>query len=697
VKTKILVIDDDPGIRRSLALSLKTEGYNVVEADNGRAGLEIAGSELPDLIICDVNMPEMDGYAVVERLRQIPALASIPFIFLTARGERADMRRGMNLGADDYLTKPFTRAELLDSVAVRLTKLDMSREALAQQLIVGSERLRRRFRSRLTGEAEQAALEEVIQAGAGNSVIEATVLFTDIRGFTTISERLSVVEIAALLNTYFQRACEPIIAAGGKVVKFIGDGIMAVFPHADDAPRERQALRAIQTGLGLSIIAHDFRNWVQDKYPNRGLPEFAIGVGIHTGEVTLCQVGAPGQENFTAIGDTVNIASRLEGQTKRLGWPVVASGTTISAAGEVVLHGAHRVVHLRGRTKPVLVYQVMGLKNLPATPDRGAGNLSELLQEALTGNAQGAATAVKAALRETLQGLMLNQKEPSIAAPLRIKNYSVIGKLGRTDGSALYLAERDVDGKKVAIKIRQSRHGEDQGPLQRFVQEAAMVGRLEHPNIAATFDHGFADDFVYIVTEYFPAGSLRQVATGPLPPQQALSLLAQAASALAAVHGHRIVHRDLKPENLMVRQNGDIAIAGFESAKDEISNLSATAPGTLPLHSLHYRSPEYLLGAKADQSSDLYALGVIFFEMLTGQRPYASDSVEELSRQIVNSPPPRLPVEVAYCQELVDGLLAKDPARRYRSADAVVEAIAKVFTDAALKLGAMPAGAAAKQ
>src|SRR5512138_3172269 len=120
--SKILVIDDDTGIRRSLALSLKTRGYAVVEAAGGSAGLELAAVEAPDLVICDVNMPEVDGYEVVRRMRQSPALASTPFVFLTARDERADIRRGMNLGADDYLTKPFTRDELIDAVSVRLKK-----------------------------------------------------------------------------------------------------------------------------------------------------------------------------------------------------------------------------------------------------------------------------------------------------------------------------------------------------------------------------------------------------------------------------------------------------------------------------------------------------------------------------------------------------------------------------------------------
>src|SRR6266705_3518214 len=689
MKTKILIIEDEPGIRRGLALTLKSEGYHVTEAENGRAGLEAAGNELPDLVLCDITMPEMDGYAVVEQMRRMPALASTPFIFLTARSEHADVRKGMILGADDYLSKPFTRAELVEAVTVRLKKLAVWREVLAQQLIVGSDLLRRRFRGNFTGEAQPAAVEEAARPRTGNSIVEATVLFTDIRGFTTISERLSVVEIAALLNTYLQRACEPIIAAGGKIVKFIGDGIMAVFPHTDGDPRERQALRAIQTGLGLSIIAHHFRSWVHAQYADRGLPEFAIGVGIHTGEVTLCQVGTAGQEDFTAIGDTVNIASRLEGQTKELGWPVVASEATIGAAGDAVVHGAHRIVHLRGRTKPVLVYEVIGLKNLPATTDRGTGNLSELLQEALAGNAKGAATAAKAALRETLEALMSDQSRPSASAPSRIKNYSVIGKLGDADGTAMYLAERDLDGKKVAIKIRHSRPGEGQRPLQRFVQEAAMVGRFHHPNIAAILDHGFAEDLAYIVMEYFPAGCLRDVVKGPLPPHQALSLLAQAATALAEVHRQGIVHRDLRPENFMVREHGEIAPAGFEDAGVETSDMS-TAPRAVPLSSLYYRSPEHATGSKVGQRSDLYALGVIFFETLTGHRPYTRDSADELTRQIVNAPPPRLPVEIAHCQELVDAMLAKDPAWRYPSAVAVLEAIDAVWTRAALNAAGAP-------
>ena len=118
--TKILAIEDEPQMRQNLLTILEMEGFHAVGAENGRVGLEKARSELPHLILCDVMMPEMDGYAVLQHLREDPATARIPFVFLTAKGEGADFRIGMNLGADDYLTKPVVVEDLLKTIAVRV-------------------------------------------------------------------------------------------------------------------------------------------------------------------------------------------------------------------------------------------------------------------------------------------------------------------------------------------------------------------------------------------------------------------------------------------------------------------------------------------------------------------------------------------------------------------------------------------------
>ena len=121
---KILVIEDEPEMRRNLATILKLEKFTALAAENGRTGLDLARREKPDLILCDIMMPELDGHEVVQALRNEPALASIPFIFLTAKGEKSDQRSGMELGADDYLTKPVSKADLLGAIRARLRRAE---------------------------------------------------------------------------------------------------------------------------------------------------------------------------------------------------------------------------------------------------------------------------------------------------------------------------------------------------------------------------------------------------------------------------------------------------------------------------------------------------------------------------------------------------------------------------------------------
>ena len=126
---KILVIEDEPQTRENFALILKMEGFQPVTASNGRLGLEAAGREKPDLILCDVSMPELDGFGVLRSLRANPETAGIPLIFLTARGERQDQRSGMNLGADDYIVKPVEPDDLLDAIQARLNRLQQTSDS----------------------------------------------------------------------------------------------------------------------------------------------------------------------------------------------------------------------------------------------------------------------------------------------------------------------------------------------------------------------------------------------------------------------------------------------------------------------------------------------------------------------------------------------------------------------------------------
>jgi class 3 adenylate cyclase/tRNA A-37 threonylcarbamoyl transferase component Bud32 len=675
---KVLVIEDEPSIRNNITLMLKVEGYSAVGAENGRVGLEAARSDPPDLILCDVMMPEMDGFAVLDALRGEPRFAEIPFIFLTALDDRSSMRRGMNLGADDYLPKPFTRAELLEAVNSRLKKFETLTQAVAARLVPPQDRLTQKFREKILGGDGTEAMEEADPASLTGRITDATVLFSDIRNFTTYSERLTSDEIARLLNAYLEAACAPIIRYRGVVMKFIGDGVMALFESRPGEKSDEHAHRGVRAGLAMQLAALEFRKWIAQRHPAQSLPEFSIGVGIHTGEVLLCHVGTPGRGELTAVGDTVNIASRLEGQTKALGWAVVASEATFGFTRTRISVGSKREVQLRGRSAPIQAYEVIGMA-AGATDDVSV-HIPEDMRQALAENARIAAGAAKAALGITLSIMTGDLGEKLLS----VQGYRVVSKIGRGGSSVVYLAERESDKQQVVLKILDAIAGLDEVLLQRFVQEFDIISSIDHPNVVKIYDRGFSDRHAYIAMEYFPSGSLVEVINQGLSGRQALSLLAQAASALREVHSRGVIHRDIKPGNLMVRSDGSIVLADFGIAKRLDDDRSRTRHGEL-YGTPYYVSPEQIEGHPATAQSDIYALGIIFHEMLTGKRPFEADSVSALIALHVSAPRPKLPEALAEYQPILDRMIALDPHDRYKGADELIDGIDQAWTRQALR------------
>ena len=576
---KILVVEDEAPIRLNLTLVLKAEGYAVDSAENGRAGIEHAKRFAPDLIVSDVMMPELDGFSMLEALRADPRFADTPFIFLTALNDRTSMRRGMNLGADDFLNKPFTRDELLDALNSRLKKYENATRSLAERLVAGNDELRRWYRQSLSGDEAERPLAFAETAGMTGKMAVATVLFADIRNFTTYSERLSAGQIAELLNAYFEAVCQPIVRNGGRIAKLIGDGIMVVFEARENDGEDNHACRAIRAGLGIVLAAGKFGEWFKQHFDLGVLPEFATGVGIHTGDLMEVRIGPPGAEDLTVVGDSVNVALRLEGQTKELGWPLVASAATVSMAGGLVTTGESRRLELRGRNAPIEAVEITGIGAAAGTSE-GPIEVPASVREALAQNAKMTARAAKAALSETLR-IITSELSRAIAAgrPLQIKGYRVLSKIGEGGMSNVFLAEREADGTQVALKILNARPSDDRQLLQRFIQESALISDIDHPNVVRIYDKGFTDDYAYIAMEYFTGGSLKDVIAGGLTPRQALSLLAQAAAALAGIHRLGIVHRDVKPANMMLRADGTMVLADFGIAKRTEGAMERTVHG----------------------------------------------------------------------------------------------------------------------
>jgi FixJ family two-component response regulator len=251
----------------------------------------------------------------------------------------------------------------------------------------------------------------------------------------------------------------------------------------------------------------------------------------------------------------------------------------------------------------------------------------------------------------------------------------VIAKLYAGDLSSVYLAETEDGSERLALKVL--RHVPDVGGgrlFDRFLQEYEVIARVRHANIVRIFDLGVADDHAYIAMEYLSAGSLAERLKQALAPETAAAYTRQIAGALAAIHGTGILHRDLKPANIMFRDDGSLALIDFGLAKQMRLHAAITGTGQI-FGTPYYMSPEQGHAEPTDERSDLYSLGCILFEMLTGDRPFTAASPMGVIYRHAHAPRPRLSRALTHFQPLLDRLLAVDRFERYQSAGELLAAL----------------------
>jgi hypothetical protein len=246
-----------------------------------------------------------------------------------------------------------------------------------------------------------------------------------------------------------------------------------------------------------------------------------------------------------------------------------------------------------------------------------------------------------------------------------IRGYRVINKLGDGGMSRVFAAERQSDGQRLVLKVFDAGPTQDQERLSLFLKEYGILAKLNSPYVVKIIDHGVTDQYAFIAMEHLQGGDLRDWLQGNISVSAKLGLLADILRALDVIHAAGVTHRDLKPQNLMFRHATDLVLVDFG-----ISHVSGalTASSYDLVGTPGYVSPEQVLGQRTDARSDLYSVGAIFFEMLTGRHIYSATTVSDLLRKQVHDMPPRLPPHYAQFQDLSDRLLAKVPTDRFQSA-----------------------------
>jgi serine/threonine protein kinase len=248
-----------------------------------------------------------------------------------------------------------------------------------------------------------------------------------------------------------------------------------------------------------------------------------------------------------------------------------------------------------------------------------------------------------------------------------VPGYRVLAPVGRGGMAQVYLAERERDGLQVALKLMEASLLDDPTLRRRFEQEYRLIATIDNEFVARVYDYGFAGEHPYIAMEFLSGGTLAARIHGGVSSLEALRIVSQIALALDAIHARGIVHRDLKPGNILFRPDGRPAIVDFGLAKDLARTVELTQAGGV-MATPRYMSPEQCLGKKVDARSDLYSLGVIFYEMLTGRRLFEAEGPAAIIAAHVHGVPPQLPQRLSGYQSVLDRLLAKKPEDRFESA-----------------------------
>ncbi len=334
----VLVADDNRMNRLLLGRSLEHQGHTVVFAEHGREALELLRQRPFDVLLLDVLMPELDGYHVLEELKSDVHLRDIPVVMTSALDELDSVVKCVEMGAEDYLTKPINPVLLNARVNASIEK----------------KRLRDQQRELISKFATKEVAEDLLTSGfaLGGKHVDATAMFCDIRSFTSIAEVREPDETIELLNDYYTLMMDAIGGEGGVVNQIVGDGLMAIF--GAPVPREDHRLRAVLAACQMVELIRLFNV----EQAARGKVEIQIGVGIASGQVVAGYTGTLHRATYTCVGDTVNVAARLEAQTKELGRPILIDESTRGGLTEGITVEAHGELPLKGKREPVKVYAV---------------------------------------------------------------------------------------------------------------------------------------------------------------------------------------------------------------------------------------------------------------------------------------------------------------------------------------------------
>jgi DNA-binding NtrC family response regulator len=671
---QILLVDDNSTNLQVLYQTLEGHGYRLLAARSGKDAISIAQRVIPDLILLDVMMPDMDGFETCTRLKAHPDTRDCAVIFLSALTEPSEKVRGLELGAVDFVNKPFQAEEVLARVRTHLTIRDLQKhlrsrnEELEHELRVAQELLREardRTDGVLLGDSAVAArLRDGVQQAAQSDDV---LLISGPPG----SDHEAVARAVHHQSKRASRAiiCVNCLAALSAASPGSGDTGGRVDVH----DKLRLAVGGTLYIEGIQHLPRDSQRLLAERI--RTMEEARQSLGNADPDVRVIMSTTRDVDEELAAGRVIPELRRVLPKTLDLA-PLRTRVDDLSVLAPYILR---RQAEQAGRTVPILSDQSLEwLKSY-----RWPGNIRELR------NVLGSALA-------SSQGSILDIGDHLLTNDVRIGSYSLIEQLGSGGMGEVWLARHQLLARPAAVKIVREAvvgAGEDAHALRlRFTREAQATAELQSPHTVQLFDFGVTDtgSFYYVMERLRGMDLQRMVERyGPLPPARVIFLLKQACLSLSEAHALGLVHRDIKPANLFVCRLGSqydflkVLDFGVVSRQARESTVSITVTGIV-LGTPAFLAPELVSGdGSFDGRADIYALGCVAFWLLTGRPPFeAGDAMSMLMHHSNTTPLPPSAMSEETIPADVDALvlecLSKAPAQRPANADVLLERLSKL-------------------
>jgi adenylate cyclase len=365
---RILIVDDNPANVKILQTRLAAEGYEIITATDGEAGLAAAREQTPDLILLDVMMPKLDGFEVCRRLRAHPDFPFTPIILVTALADSKDVVAGLTAGGDEYLTKPVDHAALAARVRsmLRIKDLHDRVEDLVAEVKEWNASLERRVAEQVA-ELERVGrlkrffspqLADLIVSGGADDPLKShrrdiTVVFLDLRGFTAFAEVAEPEDVMGVLRGYHEATGKLILDYEGTLERFTGDGMMVFFN--DPVPVANPAERAVR----MSLAIRDSVGRMCEDWGKRGI-ELSLGIGIAQGYATIGAIGFEGRLDYGAIGTVTNLAARL--CSEAAGGQILVSQRVHASVESLADAEPGETLSLKGFQRPIVSFRIRGMK-----------------------------------------------------------------------------------------------------------------------------------------------------------------------------------------------------------------------------------------------------------------------------------------------------------------------------------------------